>query len=428
MKSRRKPRPDPIATPGAPCGHGRVLRLGGDALGSPPGRICRWWWEGDPGNRGVVTTASYPARVFGVRSGMALAEASTAMSRTSWCSRWIPPRYIHESLAVLAILDRISPRVEPASIDEAYLEMPPVPPARWRERADRGGGPGAARGGRRTRARLLGGGGDQQAPGQDGLEAGQTRRGAGPGAAAFSGGVRTARGGRRSPGWARARWTPWPGWESAPSTIWPERPPERLQGPFGKWGAAMRAHARGEDASRGSGRRGGGRAPKTAGHETTFARDVSDARELRATLWLLADRVARRLRRHGLAAGTAVVKFKVGKNRYSRQRALPRPVDDARSLALPAWDLLEPARRGRAASAGGGGRGRSRPASRRKACSFPRTGDGGHDRRDGGDRLRRSVRGTAAIVSGGICPGTLGRGNRPTVKRAGRIRSRGRPS
>ncbi len=81
---------------------------------------------GGPGDRGVVTTASYPARAFGVRSGMAMAEALRL------CPRLLvlpvnPPKYVYESLAVLAVLDRFSARVEPASIDEAYLEFPPRP-------------------------------------------------------------------------------------------------------------------------------------------------------------------------------------------------------------------------------------------------------------------------------------------------------------
>jgi hypothetical protein len=64
-------------------------------------------------------------------------------------------------------------------------------------------------------------------------------------------------------------------------------------------------------------------------------------------MWLLADRVARRLRRAGLRAQVAGVRFKVGKRRFSRQRALPEGTDEARALALVAWDLLEPARGGR---------------------------------------------------------------------------------
>jgi nucleotidyltransferase/DNA polymerase involved in DNA repair len=75
---------------------------------------------GGPSGRGVVTTASYAAREYGVRSGMSMAEA---LAR---CPHLLAlpvdgPKVVHESLMVLRILDRLSPRVEAASIDEAYV-------------------------------------------------------------------------------------------------------------------------------------------------------------------------------------------------------------------------------------------------------------------------------------------------------------------
>ncbi len=299
---------------------------------------------GGPGRRGVVTTASYPARVFGVRSGMAMAEALRRCPRLTVLPV-DPPKYIHESLAVLAILDRISDRVEPASIDEAYLEMPPVDPGRWPARAEEA----AARVRRavatereldcsvgaavnklqaKMASKLAKPNGALALEPERFLEVfGPREVGAIPGVGPRSVeelsrlGVRTV---------AELAGTP----------------PELLRGVFGKWGEMMAAQARGEDA-RAVMAAGEEPGAKSAGHETTFARDIGEARRLRATLWLLADRVARRLRRQGLAAGTAVVRFKIGKSRYSRQRALPRPVNEARALAIPAWDLLEPARRGR---------------------------------------------------------------------------------
>jgi hypothetical protein len=54
------------------------------------------------------------------------------------------------------------------------------------------------------------------------------------------------------------------------------------------------------------------------------------------------------LRRHRFLARTVAVRFKVKQQRFSRQRSLDEPTDDARVLALMAWDLLESARRGRA--------------------------------------------------------------------------------
>src|SRR5262249_11885782 len=93
---------------------------------------------GGPGLRGVVTTASYPARQFGVRSGMPLFQAF------SLCPQLIvvpvdPSKYIYESLRVLSVLDHMSPNVEAASIDEAYVALPDASMDRWMEIALREG-------------------------------------------------------------------------------------------------------------------------------------------------------------------------------------------------------------------------------------------------------------------------------------------------
>ena len=70
-----------------------------------------------PGNRGVVTAASYEVREFGVRSGMPIAEAY----RLAPHATYVPGRhgeYGRYSARVKAILERFSPVVRTASIDE----------------------------------------------------------------------------------------------------------------------------------------------------------------------------------------------------------------------------------------------------------------------------------------------------------------------
>ncbi len=76
---------------------------------------------GSPDGRGVVAAASYPARVFGVRSAMPMAEALRL------CPDLVIVRGDHRYYRELSgrfrtILDSFSPLVEVVSIDEAYLD------------------------------------------------------------------------------------------------------------------------------------------------------------------------------------------------------------------------------------------------------------------------------------------------------------------
>src|SRR5512147_984705 len=70
--------------------------------------------------RGVVSTASYEARRFGVGSAMPISKAWRLCPH----GIYIPPdidKYAAESEKVMAILRRASDVVEPVSIDEAFL-------------------------------------------------------------------------------------------------------------------------------------------------------------------------------------------------------------------------------------------------------------------------------------------------------------------
>lgn len=72
--------------------------------------------------RGVVTSASYPTRRFGVRSGMPTAQAL----RLCPGAAVVPvPREVcgRKSREVRAVLERFTPMVEVASVDEAYLDL-----------------------------------------------------------------------------------------------------------------------------------------------------------------------------------------------------------------------------------------------------------------------------------------------------------------
>lgn len=72
--------------------------------------------------RGVVASASYEARAFGVRSAMPM---RTAMQRCRELIRVSPrfSRYREVSRQVMAIFRELTPLVEPLSLDEAYLDV-----------------------------------------------------------------------------------------------------------------------------------------------------------------------------------------------------------------------------------------------------------------------------------------------------------------
>ena len=75
-----------------------------------------------PGGRGVVSTASYEARVFGVHSAMPISEAH----RRCPDGIYLRPdfhRYKEASDGLMEVLRSISPVVEPVGIDEAYVDI-----------------------------------------------------------------------------------------------------------------------------------------------------------------------------------------------------------------------------------------------------------------------------------------------------------------
>ncbi|MGW1259817.1 DNA polymerase IV [Streptomyces sp. NPDC002513] len=77
---------------------------------------------GGLGPRGVVATASYEARVFGVHSAMPMAQAR----RLAPNAAYLTPRfglYRQISEQVMGLLRALSPLVEPLSLDEAFVDL-----------------------------------------------------------------------------------------------------------------------------------------------------------------------------------------------------------------------------------------------------------------------------------------------------------------
>jgi len=76
----------------------------------------------DPKGRGVVSAASYEARVFGVRSAMPISRAARLCPDGVFV-RVDMPKYVAVSRQIMTILDEFSPLVEPVSVDEAFVDL-----------------------------------------------------------------------------------------------------------------------------------------------------------------------------------------------------------------------------------------------------------------------------------------------------------------
>jgi len=77
---------------------------------------------GGVGGRGVVATASYEARTYGVRSAMSTREARSRCPHAAFLTGRFHA-YRDTSKVVMALLRAASPLVEPLSLDEAFVDL-----------------------------------------------------------------------------------------------------------------------------------------------------------------------------------------------------------------------------------------------------------------------------------------------------------------
>jgi DNA polymerase-4 len=290
---------------------------------------------GGPGDRGVVSAASYEARRFGVHSAMPLRQAS----RLCPDAVFLPvdgAKYQSVSRQVMAILRRFTPLVEPISIDEAFLDVTgsaalfgdgPTIGARIKEEVRGEVGLTVSVGVASTKlvAKIAS---DLRKP--DGLVV------VPPGEEeAFLAPLPIAR------LWGVGEQTAVALREYGVRTIGDlaSLPPDLLVRRFGKHGASLAERARGIDADRVV---GGGDPAKSIGHEHTFDIDTSDRETIERTLLGMSEGVAGRLRASGLRASTVTVKIRDSAFRtITRQRTLTEPTD----LTEPIWQAaLELAR------------------------------------------------------------------------------------
>lgn len=288
---------------------------------------------GPPGGRGVVSAASYEARRYGIHSAMPIARAVRLCSEAVF----LPvdhERYARESERIMALLGEVSPLVEPVSIDEAFVDV-------TASAALLGDGAAIAR---RLKERIRGETGltasvgvaaskfvakvasDLQKP--DGLVV--VPAGA---EGAFLDPLPIAR------LWGVGRATAAELEAMGVRTIGQLRrlPPAALAARFGAQGPALLALARGEDDRPVE----PWSPPKSMGAEETFPADHRDPARLRATLRAQAERVARELRRGGVAGATVTLKLRFADfTTLTRSRGV-EPTQDGLRLYREAVRLLE---------------------------------------------------------------------------------------
>jgi len=127
--SRRQYRPPPRAGAAPPDDTGcTILHVDMDAFFANASLLARPDLIGTPvviggtGNRGVVLSATYEARAFGVTSAMPMGRARRLCPQATV----LPPDhelYSRISDAVMATFESITPYVEPLSLDEAFLDV-----------------------------------------------------------------------------------------------------------------------------------------------------------------------------------------------------------------------------------------------------------------------------------------------------------------
>jgi DNA polymerase-4 len=268
------------------------------------------------GQRGVVTTACYIARLSGVRSAMPMFKA-TRLCPDAVIIKPDMAKYAAESQRIRALMHDLTPLVEPLSIDEAALDLsgtealhrapPAVMLARLARRVESEIGVtiSIGLGPNRLLAKLAAERDKPRGFCVIGAEAAALLApepisllpGMGPAATA-----RLAALGLTRIGQLQAL-------DTATAL--------RL---LGEDGPALTRRARGEDSRRVE----PCRETKSVSAETTFAHDLSQLADLETILWRLAEKLAARLRSGGFAAGGVTLKLKTA-NHVSRTRSLRLP-------------------------------------------------------------------------------------------------------
>jgi nucleotidyltransferase/DNA polymerase involved in DNA repair len=285
--------------------------------------------------RGVVSTASYEARRFGVHSAMPISIAYRLCPH----GVYLPvdmEKYASVSREVIAILRRYTDLVEPLSIDEAFLDVT---------------GSGRAFGPAQEIARAL----------KRDIR-NETRLTASVGVASTKLVAKVASDLRKPDGLVvvppgkeaaflaplpiRRLWGVGPKLEQQLAKLGIQTigdlarvPKETLERRFGTHGHDLVELARGVDERPVV---ADGADAKSVGHEHTFDEDTADRERLRRTLLDLADSVARRLRAASLRGRTVTLKYRDETfHTVTRAETLRQPTDSGETLFRVAFKLFE---------------------------------------------------------------------------------------
>ena len=290
---------------------------------------------GDPHGRGVVATANYVAREFGIHSAMSAAEALRRCPHAVF----VRPRhslYRDYSRVVWDSVRAIVPTVERTGLDEGYLDLGEVAPDFLRARELAEAVQTAVRGttsltcslGVAASKVVAKVGSDARKPG--GITVVLPGR-----EAAFLAPLAVRKlpgvGPRSAERLARA------GIETVGALAALDDAQLRALLP-GKVGRLLRDRARGID-SRGL-ELGGERI--SISNEETFERDISDRAQLHAELRRMSERLAEHLRRDGQSARTVTTKLRYPDfSIRTRSLTLDQPIDDAETIGDLACRLLD---------------------------------------------------------------------------------------
>ena len=288
------------------------------------------------GRRGVVATACYIARTFGIRSAMPMFQA-LALCPQATVIRPDMAKYVEVGRAVRQRMFELTPLVEPLSIDEAFLDLsgterlhgmsPGRALARFAKRVEDDLGITVSVGlsANKFLAKIAS---DLDKPrGFAVLSPAEAPAFLAPKPVGFIWGIGKAAEARlRRDGFATI------------ADLQRANEVDLIRR-YGAEGQRLARLARGIDARKVS----PSREAKTISSETTFNTDIAALHPLERHLWLLAEKVSRRLKAHELAGTTITLKLKTADFRLrTRSRSLPRATALADTIFEVGRSLLKP--------------------------------------------------------------------------------------